>query len=579
VDFDDAEIEAFVARWTTAMEAQAMGEGAVARADAALERRELLDAIARNAGVRRLAANPLLLTILALMKRQGVTLPERRVQLYDQYVATLLSSWNRARGLGRPPARDLDVVQTVRILAPLALWMHEVAPGVGLVKRAALRRRLEAIYAARGEDAPETAARRFLADVRERAGLLLERGAGTYGFIHLTFEEYLAAVAIALRGQGDCQPIVDQLRAHVGDPAWREVALLTVAYVGIVQQLDHVAGEVVEALACDPAASCAEAVVLAGEAVLDAGESGVSPASRARVVEALVRTMQDAETETRLRQRAGWVLGRLGWRPEDLDAFVWIPSGPFLYGDNRQDRVIARPYGIGKYPVTNLQYARFIEDSGYTCQVFWSDRGWAWREEEERMQPRYWDNVELNNPIFPVVGVSYYEAEAYCAWLTAKLAEDGPDAWVVAMRAGLENGVRQMASIKHDSCGLTFVVRLPTEEEWERAARGTDGRVYPWGEGFNPAFANTEESKLETTTAVCTYPQGVSPVGAWDMSGNIWEWTSSWWDEREQYRVFRGGAWFWDKESARCASRNLVDDDFYDDYGVRVGVSLVNSES
>jgi hypothetical protein len=85
------------------------------------------------------------------MKRQGVILPERRVELYDQYVRTLLSSWNRARGLdGRAPSRALDVVQTLRVLAPLALWMHETNPGVGLVKREALRRRLEAIFAAQG---------------------------------------------------------------------------------------------------------------------------------------------------------------------------------------------------------------------------------------------------------------------------------------------------------------------------------------------------------------------------------------------------------------------------------------------
>lgn len=199
VDFDDDEIADFVARWTQALEAQAQGDSPLARTDAERERRELLDAVQRNAGVRQLAANPLLLTILALMKRQGVTLPERRVELYEQYVKTLLSSWNRARGLGRPPSRDLDPVQTVKVLAPLALWMHEVNPGVGLVKREDLRRRLETLYADRGEADAEASARQFLADVRDHAGLLLERGSGEYGFIHLTFEEYLAAVAIALQ--------------------------------------------------------------------------------------------------------------------------------------------------------------------------------------------------------------------------------------------------------------------------------------------------------------------------------------------------------------------------------------------
>ena len=125
---------------------------AAAQADALRERRELLAAIQRNPGVRRLAANPLLLTILALMKRQGVTLPDRRVELYDQYVKTLLSTWSRARGSGRAPSRELDPVQTLRVLAPLALWMHEVNPGVGLVKGEALRRKMESIYGGRGEE-------------------------------------------------------------------------------------------------------------------------------------------------------------------------------------------------------------------------------------------------------------------------------------------------------------------------------------------------------------------------------------------------------------------------------------------
>ena len=100
-----------------------------AQVEAEAEKAELLDAVARNQEVRRLASNPLLLTILALMKRQGVSLPERRVELYEQYVRVLLKHWNLARGLDRPPARDLDVVETVRVLAPLALWMHETSSG------------------------------------------------------------------------------------------------------------------------------------------------------------------------------------------------------------------------------------------------------------------------------------------------------------------------------------------------------------------------------------------------------------------------------------------------------------------
>ncbi len=568
VDFDDDEINAFVARWTIALERQAQGESAFARAEAERERRELLDAVHRNPGVRALAANPLLLTILALMKRQGVTLPERRVELYDQYVRALLSSWNRARGLGRPPSRDLDVVQTVRILAPLALWMHETNPGAGLVRREDLRRRLEEIYQERGEVNPEAATARFLDDVREYAGLLLERGPGEYGFIHLTFEEYLAAVAIALQGQRDVQPVVKQLSDHVGDPSWREVALLAVGYLGIIQQRDEAAGAVVEALADQKPGQPGEAVVLAGEAVLDAWPGGVPPVSKERIVSALVPVMQSADVAPVMRRRAGLVLGRSGWRPDDLDDFVEVPPGRFLYGDDlyggeKKRREIPYRYWIAKYPVTNAQYAHFVDDGGYSERRWWSEEGWQWRESQRRGQPWYWDNSTLNNPISPVVGVTWYEAEAYCNWLNGHLDAIHLD------RA------RTVTKPKR------YVVRLPTEEEWERAARGVEGREYPWGDKFDSANANVYDvaDRAGGTTAICTYPQGISPTGAWDMSGNVWEWTISRSSSESTARVLRGGSWNGDLRGARCAYRDRGGPDlFYTGLGFRVVVSLASSE-
>ncbi len=555
VDFDDEEIALFVERWTVALERQAQGESRVAQADAERERRELLDAVGRHTGVRRLAANPLLLTILALMKRQGVSLPERRVELYELYVKTLLSTWNRARGLDRPPERDLDVVETVRVLAPLALWMHEVDPGLGLVKRESLRRRLVEIYRDRCEDEPEGRTRQFLEDVRDYAGLLLERGPGEYGFIHLTFEEYLAAVAIALDAQGDAARMTEQVLARLDEPAWHEVARLLVGYVGLVQQLDAVAGSMVEKLA----GKAAQAVVLAGQAVEDVGRSGVTPRSKRTVVEALVPTMQGSDVEPRLRREAGLVLGRLGWRPDDLDAFVAVPAGTFLYGDKREERTIGQPYRIGKYPVTNVQFARFVEDGGYEREEFWSEDGWRWRVKEKRNEPVSFD-MDFENPIFPRVAVTWYEADAYCRWL-------GRTASSFAVDGGgeVENGD-----------GL--VVRLPGEVEWERAARGTDGREYPWGEDFEESRTNTREFGLEdrATTAVSTFPAGVAASGAWDMGGNVFEWTSTW---KESYFLLCGCGYYLDKSDVRCAYRvGSVPELFNDDVGFRVVLSLANPD-
>jgi formylglycine-generating enzyme required for sulfatase activity len=572
VDFDDIEIEDFTDRWTLAIEKQAQGNTAIAHTDAEQERRELLDAVYQNTGVRRLASTPLLLTILALMKRQGVSLPERRVQLYDQYVTTLLSTWNRARSLsGRAPGRDLDEVQTVRILAPLAQWMHEVSPGVGLVKREDLSRKLEELFTEHGDASPSSAARQFLLDVREHAALLLERGPGEFGFIHLTFEEYLSAVSIALKAQGNGAKIAETLLAHVGEHAWREVSLLTIGYLGIRQQLPAVAGEVVERLVAAATAKPGEAIVLAGDAVLDTWPGGVPVRSKEHVLQALAPVMQNADVHPDVRRRAGLLLGRLGWRPADLDRFVEVPSGQFLYGLKKQKTDIPYRFWIGKYPVTNSQFARFVQAGGYQSRDLWSDHGWAWRMGKydertlepverdwldhrppaRRTAPYFWHNIDLGNPIFPVTGVCWYEVEAYCNWLAKN---------VVAVPDG-------------------YSVRLPLDMEWERAARGDKGREYPWGDGFDKTASNTWDSDpggsgLGGTTAVCTFPQGVSPAGAWDMSGNVWEWTGSWYDEDHRYRVARGGSWIGYQWFARGSFCNWsIPLMFNDDLGFRVVIA------
>lgn len=572
VDFEDDEIEEFITHWTTALEKQAQGNTAIANADAETERRELSDAINHNPGVRQLASTPLLLTILALMKRQGVSLPERRVQLYDQYVNTLLSTWNRARSLsGRAPGRDIDEIQTVRILAPLALWMHEISPGVGLVGREDMRRKLEELFLERGDSSPHQAARQFMQDVREHAALLLERGPGEYGFIHLTFEEYLAAVALALLGQGNSQPIIDTLSRHVGEQAWREVTLLTIGYLGIRQQLPKIAGEVVVALVEGKPGPSGEAVILAGDAVLDTWPGGVPPASKDRVISALNETMQDGSIRPELRRHAGLLLGRLGWRPGDLDRFVEVPAGEYQAGVKKEAREIAYMYFMARYPVTNIQYARFVKEDGYQVREYWSDLGWEWRTGKydsrtlqdverdwlehrplaKRNVPYYWHNIELSNPIVPVVGVCFFEAEAYCNWLAKK---------IVAVPEG-------------------YVIRLPRDDEWERASRGTDGREYPWGEGFDKSAANTWDSEatgsgLGGTTAVCTFPQGVSPEGAWDMSGNVWEWTRTWYDEDRKYRIVRGGSWIGYQWFARSSFCNWsIPLWFKDDLGFRIVIA------
>jgi formylglycine-generating enzyme required for sulfatase activity len=162
-----------------------------------------------------------------------------------------------------------------------------------------------------------------------------------------------------------------------------------------------------------------------------------------------------------------------------------VPAGSFLMGSDkrknpqasdielRQPKVTLTAFQIGKYPVTVAEYTCFVR-GGY-------------------QEPRDWQ-AQLSKLDYPVVHISWYDAVAYVKWL--------------AERTGL-------------------IWRLPSEAQWEKAARGTDGRIYPWGDQFDASRCNTGESWKRGTTPVGSYPSGASPYGALDMTGNVWEWTSS----------------------------------------------------
>jgi formylglycine-generating enzyme required for sulfatase activity/energy-coupling factor transporter ATP-binding protein EcfA2 len=596
VDFAGEEIAAFVDKWTAALEKAATGDTRSAREEAARERSELLEATKRNPGVRSLAANPLLLTILALMKRQGVTLPERRVELYQRYAETLLKHWNVARGLAGRPGKELDLLETLRVLQPLALWMHETSPGVGLVKEGDLNRELERIFAERGRRDPGRAAKQFLEDVREHTSLLLDRGGRQYGFIHLTLEEYLAAAALAQKGQQEVQPIVDALAPHVGEAPWHEVSLLTLGYLGLVQQRDQAAGKVIEELLRQAPGPAGEAVVLAGLAVADMGAEGVPPSCREKVVEALLATIED-ERRVKPRQRAaaGEALAGVGDpRPEvrtvDGMEFCRVPAGPFLMGSAEEDKEadddekpqhpceLASEYWLARYPVTVAQFREFVSASGFEPHDRTSLRG-------------------LQNQ--PVVWVTWYDAVAFCEWLTARWRQD----------RRLEKG---------------GTVRLPSEAEWEKAARGGreilarplvsslplravestvavnrhPARRYSWGETADPNRANCGDSGIGRPSSPGCFSSGASPYGCEEMNGNVWEWTRTLWGEdwqkpRFRYpyspedgredlqassqvlRLLRGGAFGVIPRGVRCASRDWGDPrSWLGSLGFRVALSL-----
>lgn len=252
----------------------------------------------------------------------------------------------------------------------------------------------------------------------------------------------------------------------------------------------------------------------------------------------LAKAQSDKESMA-VRARAGHLLGDSGWLPNDLDAMIPINEGSFLRGEKKEKAQIDKDYWIGKYPVTNAQYRRFIDAKGYEKKNFWSEKGWAWRQGENIQFPEYWDDRKWANPLSPVAGVSYYEAEAYCRWSQSQMREN-PAAY----------------GLPEDKVG-TLHCRLPSNDEWERAARGEDGWVYPWEGEFFAAKANCLESWASAdkeehgTTAVITFPQGKSPAGLFDCAGNVWEWMSP--NHKNGAPNLRGGAWDILAYYLRCA--------------------------
>jgi formylglycine-generating enzyme required for sulfatase activity len=216
-----------------------------------------------------------------------------------------------------------------------------------------------------------------------------------------------------------------------------------------------------------------------------------------------------------LRLRAAALLGEVG-DPRLLDpqsgnsalGHYWceIAAGPFWYGDDRRNQPLRQltlpyTYRIARYLVTNAEYRRFVEADGYRERAWWTEQGW--RVKHARTQPNYWDNELQNQPCQPVVGIAWYDAAAYCAWLTAQGHSFG---WLPT----------------------DAEIRLPTSLEWERAARHTDTRRYPWGDTDPDANrANYQETRIGRPSPVGCFPAGAAVCGALDMSGNVVEWLAT----------------------------------------------------
>lgn len=392
---------------------------------------------------------------------------------------------------------------------------------------------------------------------------------------------------------------------------------------------------------------------LAGRMLDEAGIAKPEAATQ-QVRQDLLADLYNPAIHLRARLQAGFTLGRIGdprFEPQTINGvkvivptMVSVPGGKYIIGDDASQYADEKPqheielpaFAIGKWSVTNAEYACFIEAGGYKDERYWKTdlaRRWLkgedvaggqfsaifqnwrwikstsdWKEQLERTrsispeniktwewiaglseeelkselgkqlsaksreQPHYWSDAQYNNPSQPVVGITWFEANAYCAWLNEMLQ-------VSSFRFQVwRNGQLETLNPKPG----TVQIRLPTEAEWEAAARGLPSlvatgegsrvgvRAYPWGDEWDATRANTIEGRVLKSSPVGAYfaAGGVGTFGAEDQSGNVWDWTSTLYrdypyqgddrkdPESEGERVVRGGAWNGDSVDARCAFRD-----------------------
>lgn len=537
-----------------------------------------------------IASIPLFCSALVqVYKYNKAKLPERRVDVLDEIVTLLLGHWHASKAdLDVHNARELGMedgthrkYKTVeesvefkyRRLRYLAYHMHTVLKQYEMDTETAKKVLTEYFMQKeriKDSEMAESYAEGFLLNSHERSGLLAEISTTSYAFIHQNFAEFLAATELINRGG-----LINAIIQNIDDPWWEQVILFAGAQRG---PFDHLRSEVITQL-IDAAnkqpygtSKWKRRLSMAGHLARDMG-GHLDGAVREELEDVLYQAATSANKEPASRADLADVLDEL-WTPTDLHTFVPIPNSEFP------------SFLMARYPITNVQYRRFLDADDFHIEKYWlnfpkyaemekeytelgdwGSAGYEWLQknwdERNKVFPRYWNDPRFssNRNNAPVVGISWYEANAYCKWLLAH--RDLPE-W------------QSLFSFFDQSSTIT--IRLPTEAEWVLAAGGESNDRFAWGtlkdEKEFVSFANARESRIKRTTPVWMYPQGKSePYGLMDMSANIFEWQANYRDQEHIYLALRGGSWVYQLDDAHvsCRSRN-VSDHRNDDLGFRLVV-------
>ncbi|MGB8645787.1 MAG: SUMF1/EgtB/PvdO family nonheme iron enzyme [Anaerolineae bacterium] len=579
--FSHPQILRFVDKWYDHYAAK----GGTGIADARGRAHLLKEVLLHNERLIDLAQTPLLLTLIISLHamRQG-NLPEEREKLYASAVELLLERWestkmNRdAKGnasiqhLSLSAWLKVDRSKVRRFLNELAFRAHAEHPGLSETPDIPQEVLVNGLLGLSGNHEVDPS---HLVDyLSKRTGLLVSRGVNIYAFPHRTFQEYLAACYLTEYNYP--YDLAHLVRENPG--LWREATMLAGAKAAqgtpfalwaLVNQLCY---RISDEKACDRKDEWG--ALLAAQLVVECAASSNPSEPDLRKIEDICKWMvhliEQAQFPAAELVRAGEYLGRLGdlrfrqdrWHlpDEPLWGLIEIPAGPFQMGsDPARDRdssedewpshVVTLPlYYIGRYPVTVAQFRAFIQDSGY-----------------DHCEP----DVGTGPDNRPVTNVSWHAAQAYCNWLQTKLQ-------------GESLVPTQLGTLLKEKWRVT----LPSEAEWEKAARGNKGYIFPWGNRYQEDHANIGETGIGCPSPVGCFVSGKSPYGLLDMGGNVWEWTRSVKraypyvpeDSREDEtvhgeRALRGGSFDDLRRVCRCASR----DSFLPDgrqvyYGFRIAL-------
>ncbi|MEI6340310.1 MAG: SUMF1/EgtB/PvdO family nonheme iron enzyme [Verrucomicrobiota bacterium] len=551
---DATQVREFVERWHRVVARRIYGEGpkATERANESIE--ALMGILGqeeyRIGRLRELPANPLLLTILCLVHHEQKNLPGRRVDLYARCTRVLVEEWNKEK-LRRSQATPMDAGAAEEVLASVAWWLHSEDQRTSDTMETLGAKALPMLESMSSANGLGRDGKQFIERMRDLSGIMAMHGAGRCGFLHLTFQEYLAASHATRAG------LAGQLATELGRTWWREMILLAVAMgtkdfateffttatrvdgavvkheALLTQAIDesrHVIAKPFVTILEDPKRDDGEKLA-ALRIVRERGAKEVVEACRglveaksadlARLAEEVLLKAGEAvppRTRRGVRRRgAGDASLPIYIEPKTGMTFVELPAGEFQMGSDGSlfdDESPVHPvrvsaFRMGRYPVTNAEYAKFLA------------------AHPGAPKPLYWDDSQFNDPRQPVVGIDWNQASEFCRWLGG---------------------------------------RLPTEAEWEYACRAGTTTEYAFGKDLSHEQVNFGRT-VGRTTPVDHYP--ANSWGFHDMHGNVWEWCADWYGEKyyasspsvdpqgpikSKGRVSRGGgwsSWAWNCRSAR----------------------------